>query len=62
MRTTVELRDDSIVAGNTANPIEADSGGGIFNIASSLATVVFFDRSRVTANTPNNCTRVTCPS
>lgn len=60
--STVEMRDDSIVTGNTANPAFPDRGGGIFNTPAAPATIRFFDRSRVTGNTPNNCTGVTCPT
>jgi hypothetical protein len=60
--TRVELREGSIVTGNEASPGNPISGGGIFNDASAPAQVLFFDRNRVTATTPNNCTGVTCPS
>jgi hypothetical protein len=61
-RTTVEFREDSIVTGNTAYSGDATSGGGIYNHPGVPGKVAFFDRSRVFANLPNNCTGVTCPA
>ena len=53
----VELHDDSIVTDNTA-----ESGGGIATSTQPefAGTVVFFGRSRVIGNRPNDCTGVQC--
>ena len=60
--TTVEMRDDSIVTRNTANPAIPGRGGGILNTPAAPATIRFFDRSRVTDNAPDDCPNMTCPS
>jgi hypothetical protein len=56
------LRGESIVTDNDADPMNAESGGGIFNVPGSPARVEFFDSSRVTGNRPNDCTGATCPA